>query len=92
MVGVLVQPHQGIRPIRSTGDPGSQFLDCFLHRVDSGLTGIHPYGRKAILSIPCGLLLGIYQEEGDVIAEFFFASPSLEANEGESSNWVTDEI
>ena len=82
MVGVLVQPHQGIRPIRSTGDPGSQFLDCFLHRADPGLTGVHPYGRKAILSIPCGLLLGRYQEEGDVIVEFLFIPPSLKAGEG----------
>ena len=82
MAGVLVQPQQGIRPIGSNGDPGGQFLDCFLHRVDPGLSGVHPYGRKAILSISCGLLLSRYQEEGNVIVEFFFVPPSLEAGEG----------
>ena len=83
MVGVLIWLHQGIRPIRSTGDPDNQFLNCFLHRADPGLTGVHPYGRKAILSIPCSLLLGRYQEEGYVIAEFFFVPPSLKADKGE---------
>ena len=92
MAGVLVQLHQGIRPIGSTGDPGSQFSNCFLHRVDPGLTGVHPYGRKAILSIPCGLLLGRYQEEGNVIVEFFFVPQALRLVREESSNWVTDEI
>ena len=77
MEGVLVQSHQGIRPIESTGDPGGQFLNCFLHRGDPGLRGVHPYGRKAILSTPCCLLLSRDQEEGDVIAEFFLVPPSL---------------
>ena len=75
MVGVLIQLHHGIRPIGSTGDPGSQFPNCFLHRADPGLTGVHPYSRKAILSILCGLLLSRYQQEGDIIVEFFFDPP-----------------
>ena len=75
MAGVLIQLHQGVRPIRSTGNPGGEFPDHFLHRADPGLTGFYPYGRKAILSIPCGLLLSRYQEEGDIIAEFSFVPP-----------------
>ena len=82
MAGVLIQLHQDTRSIRSTGDPGSQFPNCFLQRADPGLTGVHPYGRKAILSIPSGLLLGRYQQEGNIIPEFFFVPPSLEAGEG----------
>ena len=88
MAGVLIQPHQGIRPTGSTGDPGSQFLNCFLHRGDPGLMGVHPYGRKAILSI----LLSRDQEEGNVTAEFFLAPQAFRLVRKESSDWVMDII
>ena len=92
MAGVLVQPHLGIRPIRSTGDPGSQFPNCFFHIGDPGLTGVHTYGRKTTLPIPCCLLLGGDEAEGNVITEFFLVPQAFRLMREESSDWVMDMI
>ena len=37
MAGVPVEPHQGVRPIGSTGDQGSQLPNHFLNSGDPGL-------------------------------------------------------
>ena len=44
MAGALMQPHQGVRPIGSTGGPDSQFPYHFLHGGDPSLARVHPYG------------------------------------------------